>query len=61
MNRCNCAIFYIDQQYRDTIGGLDRYDAAGRIGNKRIALPQTAGPAIGGHNDIGMDLFECRQ
>jgi len=57
MNGGDGSLFGVDEENRDTVGGLDAQKEAGAIGGGGVAAAGFGGYSIEQVDDIGMDLF----
>jgi hypothetical protein len=58
MNGGDGALFRIDEENRDAIGGLDAQEEAGTVCDGGIASARFGGCGVEKMDDIGMDLLE---
>jgi len=58
MNGGDCALFGIDEENRNAVGGLDAQEKAGAVGDGGVALAGLGGGGVEKMDDIGMDLFQ---
>jgi len=58
MNGGDGSLFGVDEENRDTVGGLDAQEEAGAVGGGGVALTGLGGGGVEKVDDIGMDLLE---
>ena len=58
MNGGDRALFWIDEENGDAVGGLDAQKEAGAFGDGGVALARFGGHGVEKMDDIGMDLFQ---
>src|SRR6267378_4434879 len=58
VNCCDGALFRIDEENRDTVGGLDGKEKAGAVGNGGVSAARFGGCGVEKMDDVGMDLFQ---
>jgi len=52
------ALFWVDEEYGDAIGGLDSEEKAGAVRGGSVAAAKFGGRGVEKMDDIGMDLLE---
>jgi len=58
MNGCDGALFGVDEENRNTIGGLDAQEEAGAVGGGGVATARSVGCGVEKMDDVRMDLLE---
>ena len=58
VNCCDGALLRIDEENRDTVGGLDGKQKAGAVGDGSVSAARFGGRGVEKMDDVGMDLFQ---